>query len=749
MVAIIWFINREKLLLIFLWGVILMSGLARISISQISVQDIDLSLSHFEKQDVEITGEVLSVKQTKKGWKYLLKNQLLQNNNAVWKDDTKFFLYTDETQPIEVGDIVNAEGFFQKFMPPRNPGEFDFSSFYQRRGIWGLVFEDKSQDIVVVGEINSINKKISTLQIRIRNLFQEHVGGDAGNLLTALIVGLRDEIPKEIKDDFVDTGVIHVLAVSGLHVGYVLVILIVLVKIFRIPYGWNKIIIILLLMGYAVLTGGKSSVWRATLMASLFVIAPLFHRKSNLWNIIAVAALGLLIYKPDYLFDVGFLLSFSAVISIVFFLSQFEIILPKRLRVSEIQTPFLKYVFALFLVSVAAQIGTLPFTWSFFNRLPIISLIANVIIIPLIGVLVAMGFAILLLGSWIPFVGGILGNSAWLVSQIIFFLTKFFSNVPFAYLELATPSFLQVFQYMALIGTLFFIFRVGWKNKGVLACLLCANLFVLPWSIEKKQLDVIFLDVGQGDAILVRVPTSDGLKTILIDAGMKSFSRDMGERIVLPVLKHFGIKEVDVMVMSHPHSDHIGGVETLLKNITIHEVWDTFFDYQSHIYQRILKKIDQDSISYQRMKRGLWENSFEPAQIFILHPDSLYAATETSANNASIVFKLVYGQVSFLFVGDLEKEGDEEMLQFGQILKTDVLKVGHHGSITSTTESFLNLVKPDYAVISVGDRNKFNHPSEIVLSRLKESGAEIYRTDIDHAIWFKSDGKRLWVHDWR
>jgi len=262
-------------------------------------------------------------------------------------------------------------------------------------------------------------------------------------------------------------------------------------------------------------------------------------------------------------------------------------------------------------------------------------------------------------------------------------------------------------------------------------------------------MDVIFLDVGQGDAAIIHIPSRSGSKTILIDAGMKSRLSDRGKTVVLPVLKHLGINRIDLLVMSHPHDDHIGGVETVLSKVPVNEIWDTFSVYHSELYQKILDSVSEQSILYQQVGSGKWLADFSPVHIYILHPDSLYAMSEGKLNNVSLVMKLVYGGASFLFTGDVEEGGAREVITYDELSHTTVLKVAHHGSYSSTPKSFLDVVKPEYAVISVGERNIFKHPSEEVVKRIRESGIKLLRTDIEGAIWFKTNGRRIWKHNWK
>lgn len=655
--------------------------------------------------------------------------------------------YFDDHPGLAVGDEIGLSGDFRTLRGPRNPGEFDFRSYYHRRGVWGNVYSPRLTAFEPASTWRP-DAFVSIARGGLNDLFREKVGGDAGALMSALIVGLREEIPEEVRQDFADTGVIHVLAVSGLHVGYVLLIIMAVMKIVRLPYRWQKWAVIACLVLYAVLTGGKPSVWRATLMVSLYLVAKIVQRDANLWNIIAAAGLTLLLIDPLYLFDLGFRLSFAAVISIVFFYRFFEDSLPERLRPANMENRLLKGASGLLLVSLSAQIGTLPFIWAFFGKVPVIGVLANVLIVPLVGVVVSIGFAILFLG-WIPVVGEAFGHSAWLLSETIFALAQGFASVPFSSIQAGQPEPVQLLQYGAVVAALVMFLRRALWRRAAFAAVVAANLFIWPWAVEWKVMDVIFLDVGQGDGAVLRIPTEGGMKTILVDAGPLTFNRDAGEKVTVPVLQHIRVDTVDLLIMSHPHADHIGGVPAVMGNIPVKEVWDTFSQYESSLYRRVMDGVEERGVAYFKAGAGYESHQFSPAGLTILHPDSTWAVHQRNVNNASVVVKLTYGETSFLFVGDLEREGDREISRYGDILDADILKVGHHGSITSTTPAFLSAVTPQFAVISVGERNKFGHPSGEVIERLEGTGTEVLRTDREGAIWLKTDGRIIWRHEWR
>ena len=710
------------------------------------IHDKEQTVKLFQEQNVLGKGIVQELKTTLKGERISVKNMRMEADSFQLSIPIRYFVYSKKSIAAGVGDTIIFSGRYQVFGLPRNPGEFDFKTFYQRQNIFGRVYQNKEKPIrVIPAKGNSLLRMIHTVRDGIRNRFYRATDESVAGLLSALILGDKSEVDPELKSAFVETGVIHVLAVSGLHVGYVLLILMVLTKFLRIPWGWDRIAIITGLGLFVLLTGGRPSVVRASLMAVLYVLAPIVNRPVHGWNIIATAAFIILLANPTFISDLGFLLSFTAVISIIYFYGLFEKILPDRLRVSQIKNTYVKYTWGLFLVSLSAQIGTLPITVYYFHKIPIVALVANIIIVPLIGILVALGFAILFFG-WIPGVGVAYGQSAWVVTKLISIAAEKFSAFPLASYPLPQINTLHIIQYGLLVFTIFSIFHRSGRRRAVISGLLIVNLVVWSWAFQHRGLNVIFLDVGQGDAAIVRF--QDG-KTMLVDAGLRRREKDMGRDVVFPVARYLGISRFNWVVMSHPHNDHIGGLVTIVEEIPIDTIWDTHVAYDSWTYDYLLKRIEQKGIPYRRPQSGDVIRINGQTMIQILAPDTAWIKNTNNVNDLSIVFRLKYGNTSVLFTGDLEMEGDGLLLPYESALDSDVLKVAHHGSITSTTQQLLEKVTPELAVISVGRRNKFHHPSPLVMKRLRENGAKIERTDKNGAIWLFSDGESFREVSWR
>ena len=689
--------------------------------------------------EISFSGKVTSVNYGENNQRIGLKNVSIRSHGLDSIPMTGIFIHAKAPVSVTPGMALEGKGQFYHMDGPRNPGAFDYQQFYTRKGFYGRAYLETASDVQIIATNPNL---ISSTQSKIRSLFEDKLGDNYG-LLTALILGDKSSVDPEIRSDFTDTGVIHVLAVSGLHVGYVLLILMSMGKIMRIPWGWDRLFIIIGLVCFCILTGGKPSVVRASTMAGLYILTPVVNRTGNLWNTIFLSALIILLFDPLYIQDLGFILSYTAVASIILLYQFVQTVLPDPLKIVNIKNKPTQFVWGLFLVSLSAQLGTLPITAIHFDRIPIISLIANLVVVPIIGILVATGFTIMLLG-WIPFVGNLIGETAWLTTEIITWIAAQFSELPFAYVSVHQLEWPWALGYYILLMTFILLCLPKFRRYSLISGLIWISGWIIIPSTP-KEMDVVFMDVGQGDATIVRLPNE---KTILIDGGQRFGNRDYGASVVIPVLNHLNIKQIDWMIMSHPHSDHIGGLISIIEVMKIDSVYDSYLDMDTWTYTSLMDSLASRSVGIRRPSPGEVIELDKDLSMLIFAPDSA-TVSKSHINDASIVFKLVYGETSFLFTGDMESNGEASLLHFDSQLDVDVLKVGHHGSKTSTTDPFIKLVSPELTVVSVGYKNKFRHPSEAVLERIKQHTDRIHRTDQSGALWLRSNGKYIKEIHWK
>jgi competence protein ComEC len=541
--------------------------------------------------------------------------------------------------------------------------------------------------------------------------------------------------------------------VSGLNVAYIIIFVMLTLSIFRVSLLPKIIITINFLIFYCLFTGSTASIVRASIMGILVLTAMLIERRIMFYNSLGVAAMLILLFDPKQLFDAGFILSFSATFSMVLLYTRFEKIFLKKLTMHN--SSFKKFILALLVLlftSLAAQIGTIPLTANYFGKISLISILANVVAVPLANLSLAIGFLQIFFSLLSENLSALIAetNGVLLFCQLSFI--KWCASLELAYIKVRDFNFADMITFYGIVILLLSIRK--WKELflRILICsMLLAGNFLFNFDMTNK-LRITFLDIGQGDCALIQTP--DG-RNILVDCGRTSFTSDSGERTILPYLERCGISRIDLLIITHLHLDHIGGINSLLENIEIGKIIDSGQKYNSAFINKMDSLIIVNNVEREVVSAGDMIRDMDDLRMYFLYPDKNYRDKDLSdqkenPNNGSVVFILKYGDTDFLFTGDAEKESEGIMVrQYSDFLKTDVLKVAHHGSITSTTIPFAIRNKPGIAVISCGKFNKFNHPSDIVLNRLERSGTKIYRTDLDAAIVMESDGIKIDIIDWK
>ena len=664
----------------------------------------------------------------------------------------------EEKKPrIVYGTILRFNAILESPTAERNPGEFSYRDYLALNHIYGVIRVRGYESIECVEQRMPswiFAHAVFPAKHFIQGVIDRTLKGDQANFLTGLLLGDRTNISPEIKNAFVNTGVVHVLAVSGSHVVLVVAILYSLCGLLRVPGRMTIVVTILGILFYMLLTGSAPSIVRACLMAIVVLLAKLFQERTNVYNALGVSAIIILVYDAQQLFDVGCQLSYGAVFSMAYFFPKLKLLI-RRIPERWEEIKGIDTVLQLFAVSLAAQIGTIPFTAHYFGRVSIVSLLANLVVVPLAGFNITIGFASVFVSIFSGWAGSAINE---VNALLIWFVLKFVvlaNAVPYA--SILTPVFglRETMFYGAAIA---FLFSLGNIERARRILVVAAGMAVLCFCEEAlfpppesgRLLRVTFIDVGQGDAALIECPSGE---KILVDAGEKTVSHDVGEKTVVPYLRRRGIGYLDAVVVSHPDADHLGGVPYVLRNIAVGRVIDGGQAAASELYRDYAGIMKSKNHSLVRRGERLLE--IPDMRLYVLHPTDDFVDVDSSdgfegANNSSVVIKLVYGRQSFIFVGDAEALVEKDLVQqYGDFLQCDILKVGHHGSRTSSSEEFLAVMKPHIAVVSVGKFNKFRHPSKSVLQKLKDHTIEIHRTDEEGAIEFESDGVTLRRVYWR
>ncbi|MFQ5881326.1 MAG: DNA internalization-related competence protein ComEC/Rec2 [Candidatus Methylomirabilales bacterium] len=652
----------------------------------------------------------------------------------------------DPVQEYRYGHRVRGSFRLRRPRGYWNPGAFNYRRYALTRGFhlegWGrdggeVRILDREGGGRILQRVSDLRE---TMLKRIRFGFPEEEGG----MLRAIILGDRSGLSKEVREVFLTSGTYHILVISGLHVGFLASLLFFLTRCLRLPLAAGGLFTVLGVVLYALLSGGSPPVVRATLMTSLYLLALIVGRERDLYNTLAVAAFLLLLWNPLYLFDAGFQLTFAATGAILVAVQRFDL--------SGLSRPW-RWVMISLLASTAATVGTLPILALHFNRASLIGILANLLIVPLGGLLTALGMGYSLLLLFLPNGIPLLQVAVSSLARGMMNAASLFGSLPLASIRLYTPTPVMVLTSYSLLGLLVFPkFRRRRLALGVTTLLLLGQVGWKLYPPERRGLQATFLDVGQGDAIFLELP---GHQTMLVDAGGSFDDRfDIGERVVAPYLWYRWVRRLDVVVLSHPQPDHIKGLKAVLENFPVGEVWEPGYPSTSSTYRWLQAFVRENGIPLRRITRGeriplragVMVTALHPPRPFLLHREARPSAI---VNNNSLVLRIDHAELRLLLTGDIEKEAEGSLLDAGVDLQADLLKVPHHGSRGSSSEPFLRRVRPRWAVVQAGFQNSFGHPHRETLIRYGAQGILVLRTDRDGAVMFQLLGGEVTINTYR
>ncbi len=651
---------------------------------------------------------------------------------------------------LHFGDWVEVMAKPEPFPLPANPGMFNYRQYMNLRGVFGTCYYS-DQNLKVLDQNRGSfwqMRVVQPISRYMRSQIETYFTGETRAVLKALLLGQRYDLQKSVVEAFKRSGIVHVLAISGLHVGFLLLLFLMIFSLLRLPYPWQVGLALVCLFLFIAVVDFKPPVVRAFLMAVLLYLNKFSERNASGLNILAVAGLVILIFQPQQLLWPDFQFSFAAVAGILYGYLRLNAWIPFISGGRKIFRLFNKWVRDPFLVSAAAVMATIPFTWHYYGTLQIGALVINILVIPLMGLMVILGFLFILL-AWthLPFLGGMALAMDWYYGQILSLIQKF-AALSWVQLSLPFPSWIQLLLLVLLLLSL--LNMSSKKSIAITMVFLFAFILTFVARPQDGKMRIVFVNVGQGDAAMVRFPNG---KVLVIDGGDLRPQMDAGERFVLPVLRYYGIDHINYLLGTHGHSDHIGGFLTLLRQMKVDTLLLSPYKMNTKLYAGLLELAAERGVPVRWLKRGAQIFIDPQTRVYVLHPFGKYVQTDdfhgAEVNNSSVVLKIVYGKCSFLFTGDLEKTAEPALETYGRFLKADVLKVGHHGSITSSSVSFLNWVRPSISVVSVGRKNRYFHPSKKTMRRLRRYRARPLRTDHFGAVVFECDGETLRFVNWR
>lgn len=639
----------------------------------------------YKENDSTFEGNILSIKKYDTKTTFIIKE----------KNKTEKILvnYYEKIDKINLGDKVKIKGTLK--LPSKNtvPNLFNYRTYLNNNNIYY---------ILTASEITKIknNTKILT---HYKNKLQKYINRKkAHTYLNIFILSNKNDLDKEVLNSYQVNGLSHLFSISGMHITLLLGTILKLLD--KVSYNryYKYIFLIIILIIYMYLTDFTPSILRSGIMFILLTLNKLFNFKIKTKNIIMLTFIIIVLINPYYIYNLGFQLSYL----ISFYLIIFAHIINKHKN----------YFKKIFITSLISFLVSFPIIISNYYQVNLLSILINLLFVPIISYIVLpLAFITLILPT---------DSLLILTMDILEGISLSLTNINYLLLELPKPSIYLIIIYYAII-TLLLI------NKKCFISLL-TTIFIHKISINfNPNMEILFLDVSQGDSILLHYPHNK--YNILIDTG-GNYNYEISKNIIIPYLKSKGINKIDYLILTHGDYDHMGESINLIENFKVEKVIFNCGEFND-LEKELIKVLEKKKIKYYSCIKEL---NIDNSKLYFLQTKEY----DNENDNSSVIY-FNYYNYKFLFMGDASTEREKDILEKYNLKDVDFLKVGHHGSNTSSSEEFINSINPKYSLISVGKNNRYGHPNKEVLDTLNDS--KIYRTDQDGSIMFKIKKDKLQI----
>lgn len=699
-------------------------------------------------------------------YRYTIKIESINNDKKYEGIKMLLDIKLNNTKYIpKFGDEISFKGEISIPNTSRNYKGFDYRQFLKTRKIYGTI---EGNNIQKIDEncLKLISRFVNLVQKNMKESLNKILNNEEASLCIGILIGDRSNISEEIEDNFKNSNLTHMLAVSGSHIAYIINGFAVLLN--KSNKKVAKFVTIVFLIFFIILTGFTASVLRASFMGILVLISGLFYRKPDILNNLGIASLIILLINPYTIFDIGFILSFAGTLGIVLFSDKInKCILEKMKKILFLKKigdkKIIKYIVSSFSITLSANLLIIPIMAYSFSTFSFTFWISNILAGPVMEIVTIFGFIVYFISIIFPSLANLLGILLNFLLSILIKIAEISSLIPGSTLFIKTPYLFHCLFYYICIYIIYnkqkcikfyysklkklkFLKIFFKKNVIILTIFIFVITNIIYINNFSSNLTIFFIDVGQGDSTLIQTPYR---KNILIDGGGSEFGNyDVGENILLPYLLDRRITKLDYIIISHFDSDHVKGLFSVIRKLNIANIIISKQGENSNNFKEFQEIVKDKNINIIVVKKGDLVQIDKASYIEIIFPEEKLIENNV-LNNNSIVFKFISNNFSMLFTGDIEEIAEKRICEIynnTSQLKSDILKAAHHGSKTSSTDEFLTLVKPKIVLIGVGEDNNFGHPDTEIIKRFEKYTNNILRTDESGEIIIEYNWKKIRIN---
>ncbi len=643
-----------------------------------------------------------------------------------------------EISKLNIGQKITINGNLRQPFRSTNPSQFDYSSYLKNFGVFTVIYS-KGENLKIHNEKMTPKWKflydLNNIRNSVLKTHSKYLKSPNLEILGGIVFGDDAVAPPDyIKNSFINSGLLHILAASGMNVGFIFSFWFFIMTFFRVPYKPKVITGMILVIGYTLMTGLGASVVRASLMLLFVLAGKLIDRDAHSISLLSFVAILMLLYNPAYINDVGFQLSFLVTFGL---LTTANIIIKKWDNVPD-------KVISIILIPIVAQIWVAPIQMFYFNTFSLYSILANITSSILLIVISFTGFISSVLAIFQPVADIVCISSDfinnYLISTLIV-ISDFFGSLPHSLIQTTHPNVIQIsIYYIMLICVSLLVKYNEYKKAFITVICVSSVLLISTVNIPNKNLEVIAFDVGNADSFMIKTPQN---KYFFIDTGKKPYQsgNSQAKIIMLKYLKDYGIKNIEGLIVTHFDNDHSGGTPEFLTNTKIKKLYLNSTKTETQTAANIFKTAKENKQKWEIAKNNKLIYEEPDLKIYTYKAD---IKGKDESNGCSIITLLSYKNFDMIFMGDAGVEAFEQIKQ-NIPRHIEVLKVGHHGGPNVVNKEMINHLNNQISLISTGI-NTFGHPNKGTLDTLRNT--KILRTDLLNSIKISTDGKEYKIYSY-